>query len=344
MGDRNNGNRHDGYLRRCEGCWHISSMEVLKIYSVLNERWRTLIEVEKPAERIPSRVVGRLSRDPEIALPLVAVHQVGKEDGEKILQAFPVAASASGSELQPPLQVKHINQFLGETLRLHLGKYSLPIEHDRFCVNLALWFDTLGSYVCYNFTRPCFLLVANETQGVIDGRTLHQSVRSRLVQEQTEGLRDSRGTLLLENSASQNPAPSPSDSGRGSVSATIEVPMGEASSPADSGSSAASPARSSHAASEEAGDGQDGETRRAEQKPEGLEDEGEDRAEGMGGTNNEKDKFSFLASGFNESDLGGMRSPPFSLPRVVIGDGHVQVNITLPAKPISYLVAGRVSI
>jgi len=149
-----------------------------------------------------------------------------------------------------------------------------------------------------------------KTQGIIDARTLHQSVRSRLVREQREGLRDNRGSLL-----SSTPPPSPLES------------------PASKEGQARGPRREGELRQEGlAGEGE-GENEAAGE--DANEDAGEDAhdngAAGMGSTKESGDEtFSFLASGFDESDLGGMRTPPFPLPRVVIGDGHVQV--TLPAK------------
>ncbi|CAM9739383.1 unnamed protein product [Scytosiphon promiscuus] len=46
---------------------------------------------------------------------------------------------------------------------------------------------------------------------------------------------------------------------------------------------------------------------------------------GSSGTTSATPSFSFLASGFDETTLGGMRTPPFLLPRVVVGEGVVQV-------------------
>ncbi len=192
-------------------------------------------------------------------------------------------------------------------------------------------------------------LLAIKMQGVIDARTLHQSVRSRLVREQREGLRDRWGAMLPNASR-----PSPLDSARSrSTSNTIgDAPGGDSSSIGD-GLSPESPASVNAAALEEEWEGREGATRWAgDQRQKALEeeDEGEDEnadedadedVDGvdedgtgrMGSTKNTADEtFSFLTSGFDESDLGGMRTPPFLLPRVVIGDGHVQVTLPLPAK------------
>lgn len=173
---------------------------------------------------------------------------------------------------------------------------------------------------------------SRNTQAVLDARTSHQSVLSRLVREQKEGLRDGRGSLLADAEC-----PSPRrDAGRSSTGTsgggggtepetTVGENVREVQSGATSTESSAAPVASNanDAALEEAGPGQDGQA--AEE--DGMEGELEE-AEGVGagGGSSYREHFSFLSSGFDEATLGGMRTPPFLLPRVIISDGFVQVS------------------
>ena len=184
------------------------------------------------------------------------------------------------------------------------------------------------------------LACPRNTQGVLDGRTSHQGVLSRLIREQRKGLRDSRGSLLAEN-------PSPRRETRWSGSGTSSGDVGGGGGGGGGGgdaepetiagdnvgkglsgegadrSPAAVAGNANNRAPEEAWPGQDGQA--AEEV--GSEDEHEETEEVDAGGSSYSEYFSFLSSGFDEATLGGMRTPPFLLPRVIISDGHVQVTL-----------------
>lgn len=241
-------------------------------------------------------------------------------------------------------------------------------------------------------------------QGVLDARTVHDSVFSRLMDEQKQGLRDSRGSLLptaadagcsgrsdgdesgsrdaCSGSGSGSPTPPddswrraadggdaisdgsggctvaddrfPSrDSGNGAeiipAADTLLQDVGSGSGGADAvGRSAEEKARpvvdGPSAAAADAGigampnrGGEGGWRPSVEEAVEEVEGEtssssNDNDSSSHNDSENDRDSgnnpFSFLLSGFDEATLGGMRLPPFSLPRVVVGDGYVQVCTT----------------
>lgn len=167
---------------------------------------------------------------------------------------------------------------------------------------------------------------------------------SRLIREQREGLRDSRGALLAEHPGSPRQdsgvdrgSTSSSDVGDGGggggsgdaeARATVEELVWEGESgrtaAAEPSAAAAAASTTNGAAPEEAGPPRRG--------GEGLEEDrvdGEDEdAEGVGdgsSSGSYGETFSFLSSGFDEATLGGMRTPTFLLPRVIISEGYIQV-------------------
>ena len=183
-------------------------------------------------------------------------------------------------------------------------------------------------------------------QAVLDGRTSHQSVVSRLIREQREGLRDSRGALLAEHPGSPRQhsgvdrgSTSSSDVGDGGggggggsgdaeARATVEELVWEG----ESGTTAAAePSAAAAAASTTNGaaPAEAGPPRRGGEGPEEDRVDGEhENAEGVGdgsSSGSYGETFSFLSSGFDEATLGGMRTPTFLLPRVIISEGYVQV-------------------
>lgn len=213
-----------------------------------------------------------------------------------------------------------------------IREVQVPFFPANLCLNR--WFD----YVSL-MTLILRVVYPLNVQVVLDARTSHQSVLSRLVREQKEGLRDSRGSLIAGHRGSpRNPSQdtgrsssdTSSDGGGGSdaeARATAEENCkDDKSGTAAVESSAATIASNGNgaAASEETGPGQDGE-RTEEGQGEG-EGEGEDEeAEGVGVGGNSSKPFSFLPWDFDEASLEEMRTPPFLLPRVIISDGYVQV-------------------
>ncbi|CAM9366589.1 unnamed protein product [Ectocarpus sp. 13 AM-2016] len=241
-----------------------------------------------------------------------------------------------------------------------------------------------------------------DMQGVLDARTMHDSVFSRLIDEQKQGLRDSRGSLLpaaagcsgssggddrdSRDACSGSGSPTPpreswrsagggGDASDGSGDGTVaddrfpsadngngagRIPAADTSLQ-DVGSSGVGSGGAENearpvvdgpsAAAADAGTGEmpnrrwRGEDRSpVEEVVEEVEGETSSSSSSSSSSNNNNNndkgssshnsdddrdsgnnQFSFLSSGFDESTLGGMRLPPFSLPRAVVGDGYVQV-------------------
>ncbi|CAM9979576.1 unnamed protein product, partial [Ectocarpus fasciculatus] len=230
-------------------------------------------------------------------------------------------------------------------------------------------------------------------QGVLDARTLHDSVLSRLVEEQKEGLRDNRGSLLpaaaaagcsgssggddsgSRHACSGSGSPTPpreswqgagGDGGDGSgggkvaddrfpsrdngngagkipAADTVLQDVGSSGGGIDvvgegAGDEARSDVDGPFGAAADAGTGAmpnrggQGEDRSPveEAVEEAVEEvEGDDDSSTQKDSDGDRDSgnnpFPFLSSGFDEATLGGMRLPPFPLPRAVVGDGYVQV-------------------
>lgn len=154
---------------------------------------------------------------------------------------------------------------------------------------------------------------------------------SRLFREQRDGLRDSRGTLLPEERGrSANHPSSLSEASRSTnrrsegSGTTIGEEFREGEGEIVDGSSAATtPAETGAASSEGAGKLEDGEM--------------EDRTEQNSGSSARENQFSFLTSGFDDVTLGGMRPPPFLLPKVDTNDGVVQVISSSPPPQACHL-------
>lgn len=191
------------------------------------------------------------------------------------------------------------------------------------------------------------VLRAALVQGVLDARTLHQSVFSRLVQEQREGLRDSWGLLKSRPSPSLSTSSPPvpdlheysslrEESSGGTETATTATSNGGISHeegsltgrPATAAVTGADAAGAEGAGEEQEMDSEEGWMEQEGEHGERAEKEGEDgsiRSTESADTSSAAPSFSFLESGFDEATLGGMRTPPFSLPRVLVGEGFVQV-------------------
>lgn len=163
-------------------------------------------------------------------------------------------------------------------------------------------------------------------KGVLDARTHHQSVFSRLFREQKEGLRDARGSLLEEHRRSAHLSPlSDTGNSRDVGGITIGEEFRERDSEFVGETSAAKPADNGAARWEEVGEEQDEEVEEQEEQESGMGISSTSSSEEHSGSSNGDNQFSFLTSGFDETTLGGMRPPPFLLPKVVINDGFVQV-------------------
>lgn len=203
--------------------------------------------------------------------------------------------------------------------------------------------------ICFSRPSACFAFFTGfwsgifPGKGVLDARTNHQSVFSRLCREQRDGLRDSRGSLLEErrrsaNTSSLSAASRIKSEGSGT---TIGEEFREKDGEIVHGSSAATPAETGAASSEEAGKREDGEMKEEEGEGEGgggasITINGEQNSDSSAGDK----QFSFLTSGFDDATLGGMRPPPFLLPKVAINDGVVQV-ISLSPPRLAFSAAGK---
>ncbi|CAM9915285.1 unnamed protein product, partial [Ectocarpus sp. 12 AP-2014] len=238
-----------------------------------------------------------------------------------------------------------------------------------------------------------------DMQGVLDARTMHDSVFSRLIEEQKQGLRDSRGSLLSaaagcsgssggddsdsRDACSGSGSPTPpreswlsaggggdakgvsghgivdddrfpsGDNGKGAGrTPAADTSLQDVGSSGVGSGGAENEARpvvdGPSAAAVDAGTGEmpnrrwRGEGRApVDEVVEEVEGETSSSSSSSNSNNNNdndssshnsdgdrdsgNNQFSFLSSGFDETTLGGMRLPPFSLPRAVVGDGYVQV-------------------